>query len=160
MKALARVAMVGACAAAALGPFGCIAVPKASAAHAERARRFAPPPGRSGLYVLRPALGPAVGLKVLFDHEEFGPLVKGSFLYAEVLPREHVIELTGVGHAKDVSLLVKPEPGRCYFYEMSASFGELQLRPLEEEEGRRMVADLEAAQTTFDAGEEVAPKAP
>lgn len=157
MGYLTRVLVAGACALGLVGAGGCIQVRKASAAHAERARRVAPAPGRAGLYILRPELGPAVGLKVLLDHEVFGPLDKGSFLYAEVLPRAHLIELIGVWHAKDFSLTLEPEAGRCYFYEMMARFGEIRLRTVSESEGRRLLAALEAAETPFDAGEEVVP---
>jgi hypothetical protein len=127
---------------------------KSSKAAQERAMKFSPPEGKVGIYVLRPYQFVAAGLPapLFLDHATFGQLPPHTFLYCEVLARDHVLELAEVPGAKSASLRFKTEAGRCYFFRARVVLGGFSIKPLSEEEGRKQVRKLElSGDSVFEA---------
>lgn len=141
---------------------GCPRFPTASEGYTKKARQFSPPPGRAGLYVMRTAQFVAAGspINVFLDHKKFGSLPPPSFIYAEILPREHVLELAEVSGCKNISIRFTAEEKKCYFYlaEVHMGFGKgtMTLEPLSEEEGRELVNKYEQSKiNAFDYKDEI-----
>jgi hypothetical protein len=140
---------------------GCASFKTASGIYTEKARQFSPPPGRAALYVIRPnqfiAAGSYIG--VFIDHDKLGRLPPQSFLYAEITPREHILELAEVSNSKNTSVRFKAEEGKCYFYraEVKAGFGgTLALESFSEGEGKDLVRNYEqSGYNEFDYGNKV-----
>jgi hypothetical protein len=132
-----------------------------SDAFAAKAREFRPPPGWAAVYVIRPFAFVAAGstVPVFLDRKPFGKLPVGTFLYAEVAPREHVLELAEVQLAQNVSLRFAAEEGKCHFFR--ATYGtSLSLEPLPEAEGRPLVGKYDqSGDNQLDYGREI-PKLP
>ena len=134
---------------------GCPPFPKASDELTGQARQFSPSPGRAAVYVVRPAQFVAAGsfIGLWIDHKKIGRLPPRSFLYTEVLPREHVIELTEVVNVKNASQRFMAEEGKCYFFTAEVLLsGSMSLSVLSEKEGRQLVSDYDqSGYNTFDA---------
>jgi hypothetical protein len=121
-------------------------VVKSSEALKEKSRQLSPPPGRAAVYVIRPQQFVAAGqaIPVFIDHDRFGSLPPGTYLYGEVMPREHILEsaeMTGV--KKAASLRFKADEGTCYFFITKVKMGIggiLSLESVSEEEGRKRIA--------------------
>lgn len=128
-----------------------------SEAFAAKAREFRPPPGWAAVYVIRPFAFVAAGssVPVFLDHKPFGKLLVGTYLYAEIAPREHVLELAEVQLASNVSQRFVAEEGKCYFFH--ASYGtSLTLEPLPEAEGKLRVGKYDqSGDNRLDYGREV-----
>jgi hypothetical protein len=137
---------------------GCPPFPKASDEFTRQARQFKPSPGRAAVYVIRPAQFVAAGsfIGVWIDHKKFGKLPPRSFLYTEVLPREHVLELTEVINVKNISHRFVAEEGKCYFFTAEVLLSaKMSLSALSEEEGKQLVSDYDqSGSNAFDAGKE------
>ncbi len=140
---------------------GCASFQTASAIYTEKARQFSPPPGRAGLYVIRPNQFVAAGsyIGVFVDHDKLGRLPPRSFLYAEIAPREHILELAEVSNSRNTSVRFKAEEGKSFFYraEVKAGLGgTLVLTPLSEEEGKNLVRDYQqSGYNEYDYGNKV-----
>jgi len=124
----------------------CVSFPKASDELTRQARQFSPSPGRAAVYVIRPnqfvAAGSFIGLWI--DHKKIGRLPPRSFLYTEVLPREHVIELTEVVNVKNTSHRFTAEEGKCYFFTAEILISaNMSLSALSEAEGKQLVSDYD-----------------
>ena len=134
---------------------GCVQFPKASDEFTRQARQFSPSPGRAAVYVIRPnqfvAAGSFIGLWI--DHKKIGRLPPRSFLHTEVLPREHVIELTEVVNVKNTSHRFVAEEGKCYFFNAEIVIsGNMSVSALSDQEGRQLVSDYDqSGYNTFDA---------
>ena len=115
-----------------------------SDAFAAKARDCRPPPGWAAVYVIRPfgLAGAGSPLPVFLDHKPFGKLLVGSFLYAEIAPREHFLELAEFPGAENFSHRFTAEDGKCHFFHATVGF-RLKLEPLPEEEGRRLVSEYD-----------------
>ncbi len=131
---------------------------KASESFTREAQAFAPPADRAAIYVIRPTQFVAMGasLTLLLDHKEFGTLPPKSYLYTTVLPRSHVLDVQ-LALANNVSLRFTAEAGKCYFFYAASRIGGLEISPLDEAEGKRMVA---ASQLSGDNVYEVEPGMP
>lgn len=128
-----------------------------SDAFAAKAREFRPPSGWAAVYVIRPfgLAGAGSPMPVFLDHKPFGKLLVGSYLYAEIAPREHVLEVAEFKGAKNFSLRFTAEEGKCHFFHATVGFG-LNLEPLPEEEGRRLVNKYEqSGDNQLDYGREI-----
>jgi len=134
---------------------GCVQFPKASDEFTRQARQFSPSTGRAAVYVIRPnqlvAAGSFIGLWI--DHKKIGRLPPRSFLYMEVLPREHVIELTEVVSVTNTSHRFMAEEGKCYFFTAEILLSaKMSLSALSEEEGKQLVSDYnQSGYNTVDA---------
>ena len=113
-------------------------VKKSSADINQRAMAFSPPSNKVGIYIMRPKQFVAAGsaVPVFLDHDRFGSLPPGSFLYCEPLAREHVLELAEMPGAVSTSLRFKTEAGRCYFFYSKVVLGGFHLEVVSEEEGK------------------------
>jgi hypothetical protein len=120
---------------------GCRSFPTASDNYTQKARQFKPAPGWAGVYVLRPNQFVASGsnIKVFLDHKKVGMLPPGSFIYGEVMPREHFLELAEMPGAANKSLRFKAEEGKCYFFKTEVGFARQIIELLSEEEGKELV---------------------
>ncbi len=154
---------------------GCVSlkadVQPASETYTLRAKRFEPPPDRVGIYIIRQyddRFGQNL-ISVSIDHSPFGALATGTFLYAEFLPRTHIIELSKVSRdsiESDLLRFATTEKGRCYFFLASTvSEGDQsgshmskngRLKLISELEGRSMVSEYKASgDNTYDSGDSV-----
>ena len=80
-----------------------------------------------------------------------------SFIYGEILPREHILELAEVSGAKNTSLSFKAEEGKCYFFfaEVKLS-GAMSLEALSDEKGKELVNKYgQSAYNEYDYGDKV-----
>ncbi len=120
-----------------------------------KARQFSPSPGRAAIYVIRPGQFVASGspLPVMIDHEQFGQLPVQSFLYGEVLPREHILEFKYPGVSS--SHRFKAEEGKCYFILVKAGLTGFSVETLSDEEGKKLVDGYElSGENKFDNEDE------
>lgn len=132
-------------------------VQKASDPFTQRARLFSPPSGRAAVYVIRPFgfVGAGLPIPVFIDHKEFGKLPAGTYLYGEIQPREHILELAEFSGVKNASLGFKAEEGTCYFYYATVGWS-LNLESLPDDEGKRLVEKYElSGDNRFDYGDKV-----
>lgn len=120
---------------------GCRSFPVASDSYTKKARQFNPTPGWAGLYVLRPNqfLAAESNIKVFLDHKKVGMLPPGSFIYGEVMPREHFLELAEMPGCANKSLRFTAEEGKCYFFKTEVGFARQIIELLSEEEGKELV---------------------
>jgi len=138
-----------------------VSFPKASSIYTQKARQFSPPPGRAALYVIRPNQFVAAGspITVFIDHNKFGRLPPPSFIYAEIMPREHLLELAEMGGAGSTSIRFKAEEGKCYFYLAEVKFSvpaSMHLELLPEKKGKELVNTYEqSAYNEYDYGQKV-----
>jgi hypothetical protein len=129
----------------------------ASATYTKQALRLKPSADRVAIYVIRSGgdWGRLNSVPVNIDHQEFGRLPPGSFLYAEFAPRTHVLEVPPlVRHVKRAELRVETnEPGSCYFFLAAARAG--KLKQLSEEEGKQLVQEYPpSGDNSFDPGDD------
>jgi len=130
---------------------------KASDTFTQRAVQFSPPPGQAAVYVIRPFgfAGAGSHMSIFMDHKKFGKLPVGSFLYGEVLPREHLLESAEFPGVKNASLRFKAEEGKCYFFYATVGWN-LNLEALPDDEGKRLVLKYEqSGDNMLDYGNEV-----
>jgi hypothetical protein len=124
---------------------GCRSLPIASDSYNQKALQFKPTPGWAGIYVLRENQFVASGshIKVFLNHKKVGMLYPKSYIYGEIMPREHSLELAEMPGAKNTSLRFKAEEGKCYFFNtrVAAGFlvGSQVIEVLSEEEGKERV---------------------
>jgi len=124
---------------------GCRSLPVASDSYNQKALQFKPTPGWAGVYVLRENQFIASGshIKVFLNHKKVGMLYPKSFIYGEIMPREHSLELAEMPGARNTSLRFKAEEGKCYFFntKVAAGFptGSQVIEVLSEEEGKERV---------------------
>ena len=123
----------------------CRSLPVASDSYNQKALQFKPTPGWAGIYVLRENQLVASGshIKVFLNHKKVGMLYPKSYIYGEIMPREHSLELAEMPGAKNTSLRFKAEEGKCYFFntKVAAGFlvGSQVIKVLSEEEGKELV---------------------
>ena len=130
---------------------------KPSEAFAGKALQFSPPPGQAAVYVIRPFgfAGAGSSMSVFLDHKPFGKLPVGSFLYGEVLPREHFLELAEFTGVKNASLRFRAEEGKCHFFYATVGWNQ-SLDALPEDEGKRLVQKYEqSGENQLDYGKEI-----
>jgi len=124
---------------------GCRSLPVASDSYNQKALQFKPTPGWAGIYVLRENQFVASGshIKVFLNHKKVGMLYPKSYIYGEIMPREHSLELAEMPGAKNTSLRFKAEEGKCYFFntKVAAGFlvGSQVIEVLSEEAGKELV---------------------
>jgi hypothetical protein len=124
---------------------GCRSLPVASDSYNQKALQFKPTPGWAGVYILRENQFVASGshIKVFLNHKKVGMLYPKSFIYGEIMPREHSLELAEMPGAKNTSLRFKAEEGKSYFFntKVAAGFliGSQVIEVLSEEEGKERV---------------------
>lgn len=139
---------------------GCRSLPVASDSYHQKALEFKPTPGWAGIYILRENQFIASGshIKVFLNHKKVGMLYPKSYIYGEIMPREHSLELAEMPGAKNTSLRFKAEEGKCYFFntKVAAGFlvGSQVIEVLSEEEGKELVKNYpQSGFNDFDAAE-------
>ena|GEM_PF-1772515 len=100
---------------------GCSSVPDASPAMKQQALSFTPPPGKAGVYVIRPyhMLGAAILNNISLDYQVFGALGTSSYLYGTVSPGLHTLRNTDLPSAIVVPFTT--EAGKNYYFVANAS---------------------------------------
>ncbi len=121
---------------------GCASVPEGSAAMKQQALSFTPPPGKAGIYVIRPSqfMGGGVLYKVSLDYQEFGVLGKSSYLFATLPPGRHSFRTSlGAGSMEVVPFTV--EAGKNYYFHVKASLAAntIAIEPISETDGQAYV---------------------
>ena len=132
-------------------------VKKASDSLTQKAMQFSPPQGRAAVYVVRPFgfVGAGLPMHLLIDHQEFGKLPAGTFLYGEISPREHILESADFTGLKSHSIKFTAEEGKSYYIYATVGWN-LHLDILTEDEGKRLVTKYElSGDNKFDYGDEV-----
>lgn len=110
---------------------GCASVPEGSPEMKQQALSFTPPPGKAGVYLIRPyhVAGSAVLWNVKLDYQDCGSVETRSYLYCEVLPGEHIPMFARPG----APLLA--EAGKNYFF--TINYGKFE--QLSEADGQALV---------------------
>jgi hypothetical protein len=103
----------------------------------EQARRFTPPPGQSGIYVIRTwgFVGAGQPFTVDLDADSFGKVGTNSFLYAVVPPGLHNLRVLNQSDGFTFST----EPDKNYFFLIASSITG-RLTQIPESEGRDYVS--------------------
>src|SRR5581483_5111242 len=96
---------------------GCANVPEGSPAMKQQALSFSPPPGKAGLYVIRPTeYSGSVLLEIIsLDYEGCGSLAGNTYLFGTVLPGEHTIQSGNPNSSSDV-VHFTAEAGKNYYF--------------------------------------------
>lgn len=128
----------------------------------QSARQLQPPPGKALVYVFRPQQFVAAGqaIPVFIDHERFGGLPPGTFLYGEIMPREHILEAAEMRGVKEAaSLRFKADDGKCYFFSTKVSMGlggVLSIESISEEEGKKLITKYKlSGDNKFETGDHI-----
>lgn len=132
-------------------------ITKSSGILDSQARKFSPPAGRAAVYIIRPKQFVAAGspIKAFMDHEDFGAIPPGSFLYGEILPREHSLEAGIKGISEVTPYRFKAEEGKCYFFYTEVNMRSVTLEPVSDEKGKDLVTKYKlSGQNKFDTGDE------
>jgi hypothetical protein len=121
---------------------GCSSFPEGSAAMKQQALSFTPPPGRAGIYVIRPfqMLGGGVLDKISLDYQEFGVLDTSTYLFATLPPGRHSFRTSlGAGSMEVVPFTV--EAGKNYYFHVRASLvaNTILIEPISETDGQAYV---------------------
>jgi hypothetical protein len=121
---------------------GCASVPEGSAAMKQQALSFTPPPGKAGIYVIRPSqfLGGGVLDKISLDYQEFGVLGTSSYLFTTLPPGRHSFRTSlGAGSMEVVPFTV--EAGKNYYFHVRASLAAntILIEPISETDGQAYV---------------------
>lgn len=130
---------------------GCVSVKMASKDDDARAKKFAPPPGKANVYVVRPSQVTLSALlfSVTIDGAPLGRTKVGTYLHSELPPG--IYTLSTQSETKSTVKLVA-EAGKNYFYLQDVGFGAISARsellPMSEPEGRAGVLDTELADST------------
>jgi hypothetical protein len=105
----------------------------------EQAQSFTPPPGQSGVYVIRTwnIVGAAVTWEVSLDGVLLGQIPNDSYIYATVPPGTHNVSV--IYQLVDTSF--KTEVGKSYFFVISLS-NSGSAQQLSDEEGRKYVKKM------------------
>lgn len=122
-----------------------------------KAREFNPPEGRAAIYIIRPYQFVAAGspIHVYLDHEKFGEVPPGSFIYGEILPREHTIELAEMTGLENTTLQFTAEAGMCYFFYSEINLRSQGLEGISSDKGKELVNKYKlSGQNKFDIGRE------
>ena len=129
---------------------GCASVPMENAENTAAAKAFSPPPaGSAGLYVYRSgSFGGALKKDVWVDGTCIGETAPNVFFYQAIKGGvEHKISTESEFSANDVALMA--ESGKNYFVQqfikMGLFVGGAGLELVDEQKGRKEVADLKLA---------------
>jgi hypothetical protein len=120
---------------------GCSSVPDASPAMKQQALSFTPPPGKAGVYVVRPyhMMGAAILNNISLDYQVFGALGTSSYLYGTVSPGLHTLRCADLP-----SVSIAPftaEAGKNYYFEARGSLtaNSILVKPISETDGQAYV---------------------
>lgn len=119
---------------------GCTSVPEGSATMKQQALSFTPPPGKAGIYVVRPfhMLGGAVLTKISLDYQEFGVLHTSSYLFGTVSPGLHTLRISDKGFGFKVAPFTA-EAGKNYYFTFKLELSRPQIDPISETDGQAYV---------------------
>jgi hypothetical protein len=126
---------------------GCANVPVGSDAMKQQALSFAPPPGKAGVYIMRPyQYRGSVLLDIIsLDYEGCGSLANDTYLFGIVLPGEHALRFSVPDSSSDV-VHFTAEAGKNYYF--TVRFGPIPLisgmppmliEPISETNGQKYV---------------------
>src|SRR5262245_14929859 len=129
---------------------GCASTPLASQELDDDAKRFAPEPGTSQIYIVRPSLvGSRFPWWVQIDGEPAGVLSVDTYVMQPALPGPH--HVTIITSESRHTLELTPDDGASLFLEAVPQMGRTearaQLRVLQPEQGRRRVLDARRVAT-------------
>jgi hypothetical protein len=144
-----RLVLLLVCLSALLG--GCASVPMASLDEDTHAKNFSVRPEKSGIYLYRnESMGGAIPMTVALDGKVAGQTGPQTYFMWEVDPGPHEI----ASHAENVvTLKLDTDPGKSYFVWQEVKMGlwmaRSALHQVEEEAGRKGVAECKRAQSNF-----------
>ncbi|MGJ8619464.1 MAG: DUF2846 domain-containing protein [Methylophilaceae bacterium] len=126
---------------------GCASVPMETSQRTTEVKQYNPPAdGKAGLYIYRyGSFGAALKKDVWIDGDCIGETARNVFFYEEVAgDQEHKISTESEFSPND--LLLKAESGKHYFIQQYIKFGAFVggagLKLVDEEEGKKQIADL------------------
>jgi hypothetical protein len=98
-------------------------VPDGSAVMKQQALSFTPPPGKAGVYAIRPwsYVGYGVLFKITLDYHELGSLAPSSYLFAVVIPGKHIFRVVNADTDTDTTFTT--EAGKNYFFTFKPGWG-------------------------------------
>ena len=130
---------------------GCASIPMASMDEDTKAKSFLVRPDKSNIYVYRnESFGAAIPMTVALDGKVAGRTMSRTYLIWEVDPGPH--EVSSI--AEDTSTVtLNTEAGKAYFVWQEVKLGlwtaRSQLQQVNEETGRKGVAECKRAQANF-----------
>jgi len=142
---------------AALWMSGCASMKEGSSGGKAEAWNFALPPGRAGVYVIRPfsVTGPAERFRIRLDSRDVGLVSRNSFIFGTVAAGPHVLEplRTGgdtVGGQDDhrsvgpgsKSAIFNAEAGQNYFFTVKGDWVGLEFEEISDTAGQKYVRKL------------------
>jgi hypothetical protein len=100
---------------------GCASVPQGSAAMAQQALSFTPPPGKAGFYVIRPYgyTGSVLLDEITFDSQECGSLANDTYLFGAVAPGEHTLLVSNANATPSEVVHFTAEAGKNYYFKVN-----------------------------------------
>ena len=115
-------------------------------------KRFAPPAGKANIYIARTSIvGSRYRFGVRLDGEAAGLVSLNTYLLLQVPAGEHRVSVTTPENEHAVA--VDARDGRNYFFEAvsrtGVSYANAELRPLQDDEGRRVVLETQRADNSF-----------
>jgi hypothetical protein len=100
--------------------------PEGSATMKQQALSFAPPPGKAGIYVIRPYHffkdavygGSDILLNISLDYQQFGSVNTNSYIFALVLPGKHILgsSIPDMFGSSSKGSSFTTEAGKNYYY--------------------------------------------
>jgi hypothetical protein len=119
---------------------GCTSVPEGSPEMKQQALSFTPPPGKAGIYVVRPfkMVGGAVLTGISLDYQVFGVLHTSSYLYGTVSPGQHTLRSSD----KQFGFEVVPftvEAGKNYYFKYKLEIPHPVIEAISETDGQEYV---------------------
>ncbi len=131
---------------------GCASVPQGSAAMAQQALSFTPPPGKAGFYVIRPYeyTGSVLLDEISFDYQECGSLANDTYLFGTVPPGEHTLQASTPNANPSAAVNFTAEAGKNYYFtlHMRSTIGlvdpgpsqaKIVAEPVSETKGQKLV---------------------
>jgi hypothetical protein len=129
--------------------------PEGSAAMKQQALSFAPPPGKAGIYVIRPHqfyndsyYGNSGAFPINLDYQEFGSVGMNSYLFALVPPGRHILDssVPDMFASDSKGGNFTAEAGKNYYFTATGAgatrFRHLQIVPISETDGQTYVREF------------------
>jgi hypothetical protein len=129
---------------------GCANVPEGSPAMQQQALSFSPPPGKAGLYVIRPNryAGSILLDEITFDYQECGSLAPDTYLFGTIAPGQHLLKADNPNLGSYIHFTA--EAGKNYYFTISVKSAivllesryQMELDQVSETDGQKYVRQL------------------
>jgi len=120
---------------------GCSSVPPASSDFERKAQSYTQPPNLASLYVYRSNsfLGASVLYNISLDHNDFGTLGTGTYLFANIVPGKHSIRANTSGVSQVKITKFNAMAGKLYFFKIEPAWNSLNIEIIEDSKGREQI---------------------